>query len=132
MPRIRGAFEVKMTPQPRTEGVGEASVGLSALDKVFHGDLDGTSKGQMLGFFNAELKSGGYVAMERVTGTLVGRAGSFLLQHNTMMTRGAPDLEVRIVPDSGTDALAGVTGTMQIIIEPGSKHFYELEFELPA
>jgi hypothetical protein len=75
--------------------------------------------------------SGGYVAMERVTGTLKGRAGSFVLQHSGTMTRGTPQLSVTVVPDSGTDQLEGLAGTLTIKIADG-KHSYEFEYRLPS
>lgn len=76
--------------------------------------------------------SAGYVAMERVTGTLDGRRGSFVLQHSGTMSHGAFDLKVSIVPDSGTGKLAGIAGTMNIQIAPDGKHSYELDYTLPA
>jgi Protein of unknown function (DUF3224) len=126
-----GTFEVKVTPQAPEEGVGDPTVGRLALDKQFHGDLEGTSKGQMLGVRTEVEGSAGYVAMERVTGTLQGRTGSFALQHSGTMNRGAPTLVITVVPDSGTGQLAGLAGTMTIIIADG-KHSYEFEYTLPA
>ena len=100
-----------------------------SLDKQFHGDLDATSKGEMLAA-NTEVKgSAGYVAMERVTGKLHGRSGTFVLQHNGTMNRGSPQLSVTVVPDSGTDQLKGLVGKMAIKIE-GGKHFYDFEYTL--
>jgi hypothetical protein len=115
-----GTFEVKLTPQ-RDEGGADAGLGRMSIDKQFHGDLEGTSKGFMLSSAATVVKgSGGYVAMERVTGTLKGRAGSFVLQHSGTMTRGAPQLSVTVVPDSGTGQLEGITGTLTIKIADGS------------
>ena len=100
-----------------------------SLDKQFHGDLDATSKGEMLAA-NTEVKgSAGYVAMERVTGKLHGRSGTFVLQHSGTMNRGSPQLSVTVVPDSGTDQLEGLVGKMAIKIE-GGKHFYDFEYTL--
>jgi hypothetical protein len=101
------------------------------LDKTFQGDLEGTGKGEMLTAMTPVKDSAGYVAIERITGKLKGRTGSFILQHNGTMTRGAPSLVVSIVPDSGTGELAGVAGTMTVKVE-GGKHFYELAYTLPA
>jgi hypothetical protein len=101
------------------------------LDKQFHGDLEGTSRGQMLTAMTDVKGSAGYVAVERVSGTLRGRAGTFALQHNGTMTRGAPSLTITVVPDSGTDELAGLSGRMTIILTDG-KHSYELEYALDA
>jgi hypothetical protein len=104
-------------------------LGRFTLDKQFGGDLEGTSKGQMLSAGTSVQGSAGYVAIERVTGTLHGRSGSFVLQHTGTMTRGAPQLTVSIVPDSGTGQLAGLAGTMTLDIA-GGNHLYELQYTL--
>ena len=132
MIRATGTFEVKITPQKPDNKEAEASalVRMSS-DKEFHGDLEGTSKGEMLASGRPDPKgSGGYVALERVTGTLHGRSGTFILQHSGTMTRGTPELSITVVPDSGTGQLAGLAGKMKIIIENG-KHSYEFEYTLP-
>jgi Protein of unknown function (DUF3224) len=121
-----GAFEVKMIPQPAEDGVGDASIGRMALDKQYHGDLVATGKGQMLATRTAVEGSAGYVALERVSGTLHGRSGAFALQHSGTMTRGAPQLIISVVPDS-----QGLAGTLTITIT-GAQHFYEFEYTLPA
>ena len=125
----KGTFDVKMAPQT-DDKVGDPTVGRMALDKQFHGDLEGTSKGQMLAVSTDVPESAGYVAMERVNGTLHGRKGTFALQHNGVMTRGEPELSITVVPDSGTGELAELAGNMTIDIVDG-KHFYELEYILP-
>jgi hypothetical protein len=125
-----GTFEVKMAPQPAQEGVGDASIGRMALDKQYSGDLEATGKGQMLANRTAVEGSAGYVALERVSGTLQGRHGEFVLQHNGTMTRGAPQLSVTVVPDSGTGELLGLAGTLTITQADG-KHFYAFEYTLP-
>jgi hypothetical protein len=125
----RGAFEVKISPQPADENGGGPSVGRLLLDKSFHGDLEATSKGQMLAVQTDVKGSAGYVAMERVTGSLGGRQGTFALQHSGTMTRGKPLLSVTVVPDSGTGALVGLAGKMEIIIADG-KHSYDFEYTL--
>ena len=129
----KGPFDVKLNPQPLAlEDDGEgAARGRMSLDKRFHGDLDATSKGEMLTAMSGTQGSAGYVAIEKVTGTLGGRAGTFALQHSATMTRGAPDLRIIVVPDSGTGDLAGLGGTMNIVIAEGGKHFYELDYALP-
>jgi hypothetical protein len=125
-----GTFDVKLTPQAVEEGA-DAGLARMSIDKQFHGDLDGTSKGFMLASSATVVKgSGGYVAMERVTGTLKGHTGSFVLQHSGTMTRGTPTLSVTVVPDSGTGQLEGITGTLTIKIDQG-KHSYEFEYTLP-
>jgi hypothetical protein len=100
-----------------------------SLDKQFQGDLKGTSKGQMLAIATAVEGSAGYVAIERVTGTLHDRSGTFALQHSGTMTRGAPQLVISVVPDSGTNELVGIAGKMTINIVEG-KHLYEFDYTL--
>jgi hypothetical protein len=125
--RATGPFDVKITPQANNDTGDGASMGRMSIDKQFHGDLEGTSKGEMLTGMTAVKGSAGYVAIERVTGTLNGRAGSFVLQHSGTMTRGAPSLRVTVIPDSGTGDLAGITGQMNVVIE-GGKHSYEFDY----
>ena len=125
----KGTFDVKMNPQMDDDS-GDSTVVRMTLEKQFHGDLEGVSKGQMLAVSTDVPGSAGYVAMERVNGTLNGRKGTFALQHNGVMTRGTPQLNIIVVPDSGTGKLAELAGKMTINIEDG-KHFYELEYILP-
>jgi hypothetical protein len=124
-----GTFEVKLISQTAESKVGDPSVGRFSIDKLFSGDFEGTSKGQMLAVSTEVEGSAGYVAMERVTGTLGGHHGSFALQHSGTMTRGAPQLTVTVVPDSGTEGLVGLAGKMNITIVDG-KHLYEFEYTL--
>lgn len=124
-----GTFEVKMNPQAPEDNVGDPTVGRMSLDKQFHGDLEATSKGQMLAAGTDVKDSAGYVAMERVKGTLHGHKGTFALQHSGTMTRGTPQLSITVVPDSGTGELVGLAGKMTINIVDG-KHFYEFEYTL--
>jgi hypothetical protein len=125
-----GTFDVKLTPQAVEEGA-DAGLARMSIDKQFHGDLEGTSRGFMLASSATIVKgSGGYVAMERVTGTLKGRTGSFVLQHSGTMTRGTPQLSVTVVPDSGTGQLEGIAGRLTIKIDQG-KHSYEFDYTLP-
>ncbi|WP_165226820.1 DUF3224 domain-containing protein [Aquisphaera insulae] len=128
--RISGSFEVKMSPQAPAEGVGDPTVGRMALDKVYSGDLEATGKGEMLATRTDVPGSAGYVAMERISGTLCGKSGAFSVQHAGLMNRGTPSLTITVVPDSGTGELAGLAGTMAIRIE-GKAHFYDFEFTLP-
>jgi len=130
--QIKGLFEVKMTAEPPYSDVDGISLGRVVLDKTYSGELTATSQGVMIGARNAKQPtSAGYVAIERVTGTLAGRAGTFILQHNGIMNRGTPSLEVTVVPDSGTGELAGLSGRMKIdIIE--KRHHYTLDYELAA
>jgi len=129
MTQARGTFEVKVTPQAPSPD-DDSAIGRLVLDKQFHGDLEGTSRGEMLAVGTEVEGSAGYVAIERVRGTLHGRGGSFALQHIGTMTRGAPSLSVRVVPDSGTGELTGLAGAMNILIDGGA-HSYELEYTLP-
>ncbi len=129
MNRASGTFEVKMTPQAAEENVGDPTVGRLGLDKRFHGDLAATSRGQMLAAGTDTPGSAGYVAMERVTGTLQGKTGTFALQHTGTMDRGTPQLSVTVVPDSGTGELVGLAGKMAISIADG-KHSYEFDYAL--
>ena len=126
-----GTFEVKLAPQGAGDSADGTSLGRLTLDKQFQGDLQGSGKGEMLTAMTAVKESAGYVAIERVTGTLNGRSGGFILQHNGTMTRGQQQLIISVVPDSGTGQLAGIAGTMTIKIE-GGKHFYALDYTLPA
>lgn len=127
--QARGAFEVTLNPQPPVEGVGDPTVGRMSIDKRFHGDLEATSKGEMLAAGTDVKGSAGYVAIERVAGTLHGRTGTFALLHRGVMTRGAPQLSIAVVPDSGTGDLVGLAGEMAIQVAEG-KHSYEFAYTL--
>ena len=128
--RATGTFDVKVTPQPADAYADGATLGRLTIDKQFRGDLEGTSKGQMLSALTSVKGSAGYVAIERVEGTLDGRTGTFVLQHSGTMSRGAQQLIVSVVPDSGTDGLSGITGTMAIEVG-GGKHAYTFDYTLP-
>ena len=127
--RASGTFDVQLAPQTVADTALTASLSRLSLDKQFRGELEGTSKGEMLAAAAGVEGSAGYVAIERVSGTLRGRRGTFVLQHSGTMTRGAPELRITVVPDSGTDELAGLAGTMMITIADG-KHFYDFEYTL--
>ena len=130
--QARGPFDVKLSPLEAHNKDEGANLARMSIDKQFHGDLEATSKGEMLAAGSGgKGSSGGYVALERVTGTLGGRSGSFVLQHNATMTRGEPNLNIIVVPDSGSGALTGLTGKMNIIIADG-KHSYEFDYVLPS
>jgi hypothetical protein len=126
-----GPFDVKLNPQSSEEDADGTGLGRLSIDKQFHGDLEATSKGEMLSAGTSVKGSAGYVAIERVRGTLQGRTGTFILQHSGTMTRGAPQLAISVVPDSGTGGLEEISGTMTINIVNG-KHFYEFDYVLPA
>ena len=124
MPRATGTFDVKVVPL-----AADGLLGRMSIDKQFQGDLAGSSSGEMLTAGTEVKGSAGYVAIERVTGELHGRKGTFVLQHKGVMTRGSPDLTVIVVPDSGTDELQGLAGNLDIIIADG-KHSYEFEYTI--
>jgi hypothetical protein len=125
----KGTFVVSLKPLP-FEGVDAAAkLGRMSIDKQISGDLIATTKGEMMSAMTGTKGSAGYVAIEYVTGTLNGRKGSFALQHSGTMNRGAPTLAVTVVPDSGTDQLAGLEGNFKIDILDG-KHFYEFQYRL--
>lgn len=131
MTKISGPFVAKISPlelEDKTEGT---MLGRMAIYKTYQGDLAATARGEMLTAGTAEKGSAGYVAMERVTGALKGRRGTFALQHSATMDRGVPHLLINVVPDSGTGELVGLKGTMSIRIEADGKHFYDFEYMLP-
>lgn len=125
--RASGTFEVKMTPQPADENA--SGIGRFSLDKQFQGDLEGSSVGQMLAIRTEIEGSAGYVAMERVSAKLDGREGTFALQHTGTMNRGEAELSVTVVPDSGTDELTGLSGSMTIKITEGI-HSYDFDYTI--
>ena len=131
-----GAFDVQMQPQPAADetltpgATPGVTFGRLLLSKTYHGDLQATASGQMLSAVTPTAGSAGYVAIEHVTGTLHGRAGSFVLQHSGLMNRGDKQLSISVVPDSGSGELAGLQGRLDIRMTEG-KHFYELVYTLP-
>jgi uncharacterized protein DUF3224 len=125
--RARGTFEVKLEPHPPSGKAQAANLGRLSIDKRFHGDLEASSLGEMLAAGTDVEGSAGYVALERVSGNLHGRLGSFILQHHGLMARGASELTISVVPDSGTDQLAGLMGKMTITIVDG-QHLYDFEY----
>ncbi len=131
MTRATGTFTVSLAPQAPDAYAEGSALGRMTMDKVFEGDLAGTGKGQMLTALTPVEGSAGYVAIERVSGTVHGRRGTFVLQHSGTMDRGAQHLVLTIVPDSGTEQLAGLSGRMTITIADG-RHSYVLEYQLPA
>lgn len=124
-----GTFNVKLNPQ--TDSQADPQLARLTIEKQFQGDLQATSLGQMLSGSTDVKGSAGYVAIEKVTGKLSGKSGSFILQHSGTMTRGVPQLTVTVVPDSGTGELTGLAGSMQITIADG-KHSYQFDYTLPS
>ncbi len=125
-----GTFEVKLSPLAPYAQSEDTNLGRMSIEKQFRGDLEAVSKGEMLSAGTAVKGSAGYVAIERVSGTLHGKRGTFVFQHTGTMTRGAPQLSVIVVPDSGADQLTGLSGHMTIQIADG-KHSYEFQYTLP-
>ena len=130
MTHISGSFEVKLTQQTAPEEIASANLGRMTINKRFTGELEAHSLGEMLATGTAIQGSAGYVALERVTGSLQGRQGSFALMHFGTMNRGEASLQLKVVPDSGTAALTGLSGEMTIDIRNG-QHFYGFDFSLP-
>ena len=128
--RVSGPFDVKLLPMAPDAEAAQSVLGRMRLDKRFHGGLEATSEGQMLATRSPDGGSGGYVALEHVTGTLEGRQGGFILQHSGTMNRGAYTLSVTVVPDSGTGALEGLSGAMKILIDDKGNHSYDFEYTL--
>ena len=125
-----GEFVVKLQPLA-FEGQAEGSkLGRMSIDKTISGDLVATTNGQMLSAMTEVKGSAGYVAIERVEGTLKGKKGTFVLQHTGTMNQGSPALSITVVPDSGTGELVGLAGQFSIIIAAG-KHSYEFKYTLP-
>lgn len=125
-----GSFEVTLAPLALDAPGSDEARGRMRLDKRFHGGLDAVGAGEMLTGMGAVAGSAAYVAIERITGTLDGRSGSFLVVHRGVMTRGAPELLVSIVPDSGTGELLGIAGSMTLIVG-GGQHDYRIDATIP-
>ena len=126
-----GSFDVQISSQTLSNVAATSGLARMSIDKHFHGSLDAKSTGEMLAFRSSIDGSAGYVAMEMVRGSLGGRSGSFVLQHSSTMTRGVAEQSITVVPDSGTDALAGLSGRMVIDIAADGAHAYRFEFTLP-
>jgi hypothetical protein len=127
-----GPFEVKVSPEPLSRHGELAGLGRLSLDKRFHGDLEAESHGEMLAYGDPKSGSAGYVAIEKVTGRLQGREGSFALQHSSTLEGGVPHQSIRVVPASGTGELEGIQGEVVIDIAPGGAHSYRFDYTLPA
>jgi hypothetical protein len=126
----KGEFTVKLQPLSFEGQADGSKLGRMSIDKEIGGDLVATTNGQMLSAVGEVKGSAGYVAIEKVDGTLHGRKGSFVLQHTGTMNQGSPTLSVTVVPDSGTGELIGLVGDFKIIIA-GGKHSYEFGYSLP-
>jgi hypothetical protein len=127
----QGSFEVKVAPLPPDDATAATSIARYSLDKVYRGDLEGASAGEMMGAGNVAAGTAGYVAIEEVTGTLHGKSGSFALQHSSTMDGGKYEMNIRVVPGSGSGELEGIAGALTIIIAGGA-HSYALEYTLPG
>lgn len=126
----KGSFTVEMKPQSEPSTIDGVSLGRMSLDKRFEGDLVATGRGEMLTALTPVNGSAGYVAIERITGTLHGRSGGFVFQHTGTMSRGVQQLSITVVPDSGIGALAGISGVFKLNLVDGV-HLYEFEYSLP-
>ena len=127
----RGTFVVSLKPLAFEGADPEFKLGRMSIDKQISGDLTASTIGQMLTAMTGTDGSAGYVALERVVGTLDGKRGAFVLQHTGTMNRGAPSLVVAVVPDSGTEELVGLEGEFKIIVDEGN-HSYEFTYRLPS
>ena len=130
MQHARGEFEVQLTPRELDGPSEDPGLSRLAIVKQLRGDLVGTGHGQMLASGGPPQMSGAYVAIERISGTLSGKEGSFVLIHRGTMDASGNELEVTVAPESGTEGLTGIRGKFKIIIE-GGKHLYEFEYEMP-
>ncbi|NOT89093.1 MAG: DUF3224 domain-containing protein [Lysobacter sp.] len=131
MPQVKGEFDVRRSAEPGCD-LGDGMEAMhNRFDKMFHGPLDAISVVHMLAVMTPTPGSAAYVAVERIVGTLEGRAGAFCMHHTGVMDRGTPSLIVSVVPDSGTEALTGLRGTLAIDIVDG-KHLYTFDYALPA
>ena len=130
MKQATGTFDVALALVPIENATDADLMQRRSIQKTFHGALDGTSKGQMLSIGTATAGSAVYVAVERVEARLDGKSGTFALHHTGIMNRGAPTLTITVVPDSGTDALTGITGTMQVDIRD-KQHYYTFDYDIP-
>jgi hypothetical protein len=131
MKRATGSFEVNLQSLSNAEVSSDVLLGRMLLTKKFTGDLAASARGQMLSAGTSTKGSAGYVAIDQVTGMLDGRSGSFLLQHSGSMQRGVPTLSIKVIPDSGTEGLAGIAGTLSINVVDG-KHFYDFLYSFPT
>ena len=129
MPYITGQFDVTIVPETLSDTAAQSGLGRMALSKRYHGALEASAQGEMLSVRASVAGSAGYVALERVEGTLDGRRGSFYLQHSGTMTRGTPGLSVTVVPDTGTGQLQGLSGSLAIRIEEG-RHYYDFTYDI--
>jgi hypothetical protein len=132
MPVATGGFTVKLSPQPADGREAASFLGRLAIDKRFEGDLEATSVGQMLAARGEKPESAGYVAIERLTGSLAGRSGSFMLQHSGHSSPAGQSLAINVIADSGTGELKGLSGTMAIAVAPDGTHSYSFEYSLPG
>ena len=131
MPIISGPFEVKAFPLDLDETSKSVGIARMRFEKQFSGSLNARSTVAFTGMLNKETGSGAYVALEVVDGSIDGRHGKFHFQHSCTMNRGQQEQSIKVVPDSGTGDLVGITGEMKIEIKEGGSHFYTFEYSLP-
>jgi len=125
-----GSFEVLLDQRETSQAEGAGAVARLAIDKTYSGDLVGRGRGQMLSCRTETESSAGYVAIELVEAILEGRTGTFVIQHSGRIDRGAPTLNIDVIPDSGSGELIGLTGTMTIEVDDGGNHNYVLSYEI--
>ncbi len=131
MTQVKGKFEVRSSPLDADEVTRELGAMRMKFEKRFEGPLSATGLVSMIGVMDRQTGSGAYVALEKISGELQGRKGSFLFQHSSVLDRGQPRQSIRVIPDSGTEELAGLRGDMTVDIVDG-QHFYTFEYDLPA
>lgn len=127
---VKGKFQVKGTPQPMDELTQQLGAMRMKFDKTFEGPLNAKSVVSMIGILDKKLGSGGYVAIEKLTGVLEGKEGSFFMQHSSSINRGATSQQITVIPDTGTRELEGLVGQMTIDIAKDGQHFYSFDYEL--
>ena len=127
--QVSGSFDITRTAEPPFDTADGVTLGRMRFDKTFHGPLAATSVVHMTSAMTSVKGSAGYVAVERISGALEGRAGSFVVLHAGLMSRGAQSLTITVVPDSGTGELVGLAGSMAIEIVEG-KHHYRMSYTL--
>ena len=124
-----GAFEIGSWDEQPYEEVEGTRLSRTRLTKTFSGDVEGESTAELLMAYGSEEGSAAYVGLERVTGSVHGRAGSFVLRHSAAMERGEGGLSLEVVPDSGTGGLRGLRGEARITVEPGGGHTFTLDYD---
>jgi hypothetical protein len=124
----KGTFKANLVPGETLDDRNGVQLGLAHVSKTFAGDLVGTSETSVMTVMTPQPAA--YVGIERFDGSLHGRNGTFVLQHNAGVVAGEQWMTWKIVETSGTGELAGIRGEGQIIIDPDGSHSYELEYDI--